>query len=73
MAIELVAKKAETEVQGVAAVLPQHWQDLELLQLKVAAIESKAKSAEEIAAQAISTAQVAMGIVPQHNAQIEKL
>ena len=39
----------------------------------MAASESKAKSAAEIAAQAVSTAQVAVGAVPQHNAQIEKL
>ena len=47
---EQVALKAESIVQGVATVLPQHRQVLDVLQQKIAITEEKAKFAEDITA-----------------------
>ena len=44
-----------------------------MLQQKIAVTEEKAKFAKDVAAQAATTAQVAVGTVPQHSAQIEEL
>ena len=44
-----------------------------MLQQKIAVNEEKAKFAEDVAAQAITTAQEVIGTVPQHSAQIEEL
>ena len=52
---ELVVEKAESDIQSVAAVLPQHRQYMEVLEQKVTATEEKAKIAETVVAQAAST------------------
>ena len=62
--IEQVALKAESIVLGVAVVLPQHQQVLDVLQQKIALTEEKAKFAKDVVAQAVATVQVAVGIVP---------
>ena len=65
--VELGVKKAESDIQNVAAVLPQHRQYMEVLEQKVTATKKKAKTAETVVARAASIAQVAVETVPEYS------
>ena len=70
---ELVARKAETEIQSVAGVLPKHQQYMEALRQHVEKTEDKMNVAAAKATQAISEMQGAVETVPEHSKQIQEL
>ena len=70
---ELVARKAETEIQSVAEVLPKHQQYMEALRQHVEKTEDKMNVAAAKATQAVSKMQGAVETVPEHSKQIQDL
>ena len=62
-----MARKAESDIKSVAAALPRHQQIMEGLKQQVDIIKGKMKAAKAKAAQAISTVQVAVEAMLEHN------